>query len=432
MSATADAEVGPFTRALQGMRLRAGAPALVASAVVWLVLVVNFSALYLAGGDSSVQYRFVQRLFGDAPDALGYYFGLGLAEAPFYALGKLLGSVGIPAVAGHPVEQAVIALGLGLLTLAAWPLLDSVLRSLRVGHSGFAILAAAVGTPLFFYATFQPGKDHALDALLFTITIYLVLRYLQAGATESRLPFLIGGLVGLSCTVRYFNGAEAIALVLLLAYWRRWRDALTIAATATLVGLALFAVPWALGVPVFGGGYSAENVLSFAPLNPVRMLLSDHRGYLVWSPVAILAALGYVPLCRRRPEHRRFLVAVLAMTLAIVASYSLVAFWDGTWAFGQRFFTPLFPVVAIGLAGLLDAVPRPATAAAVAAVAWTLFLCFNLVTIGGPQYLDTVPDGASDLALVPIRDHTSLGAYGFGLWRASNLLRPVAAWPFSR
>lgn len=433
LKAASDVETLPSVQGRPAWRARAREEAgMIVTAVAWVVLIVNFSALSLPGGDSQVQYAFVQRLFGDRTKAEGYYFGLGLVEAPFYAVGKVLHRSGLHSVSGYPVKQATIALGLGLLTVAAWPLLGSVCRGLRLRHGSIAILAAALGTPLFFYATFQPGKDHALDALLFTAAIYLVYRYFQAGAVERWLPFAIGALFGLSYTVRYFNGAEAVALVLLLAYWRSWRDAIVIGATSAIVCLALFLVPRIYGVPVFAGGYTADHVLNFAPLNPLRMLFTNHRGYFVWSPVAALAALGYVPLFRRRPEARRFLVAVIAMALAVIASYSLIAFWDGTWAFGQRFYTPLFPVVVIGLAGLLDTAPRSATVASVAAAAWTLFLCFNLVTIGGPQYRNTTPGGATDLALVPVRTHTSLGAYGFGLWHKSNLLGPFIAWPFAK
>lgn len=408
--------------------------ALIISGVVWVVLVVNFSVLSLRGSDSQVQYGFVKRLFGDAHSASGYYFGLGLVEAPLYALGKLLHGVGLQSVAGNPVEQATIALGLGLLTVSAWPLLSPVFRGLSLRHGALAVLAAGLGTPIFYYVTILPGKNHALDALLFTGVVYLVFRYFNGQPRSRWLPFAIGALFGFAYTVRYFSGAEAVMLVLLLAYWRRWRDAIAIAATSAVVCLALFAIPHAFGVPVFSGGlYSPENVLTFAPLNPLRMLFSDHRGYFVWSPVAFLALLGYVALMRRRPEQRRFLVAVAAMGVAVIASYALISFWDGgQWAFGQRFYSTLFPVVAIGLAGLLDIAPRRTAVAAAVAVGWTLFLYVNFVTIGGAQYYGSTTAGASDLALVPVRAHTSIGAYGFGLWHKSNLLRPFFAWPFGK
>ena len=397
---------------------------LLSSLAVWLFFIANFEAFRLVSGDESVQYHFVQRLYGDRHDAVGYYFGLGLVEAPFYGIGKLLDHAGLHTVSGNPVEQAAAALGLGLLTIAAWPLVGAVIRGLRLPAAGFAILAAAFGTPFFYYAVFLPGKNHAVDGVLFAGAIYLVFRYLRTDGRERWVPFALGALFGLSYTVRYFDGAAAVMLVLALLAWRRWRHAAQVAVTSAVVCLVLFAIPLAYGIPVFSGGnYSAENVLVFAPLNPLRMLFTDHRGYFVWSPVALLATIGFVLLFRSRPEHRRFLAAVAAMSLGIMWAYSLVAFWDGTWTVGQRFFTPLFPVVAIGLAGLIDAAPRIAVAAAAVATAWFLFLAFNLMVIGGPQYVSNTPGGASDVALLPSRTHTSVGAYFWGIRFRSHLFR---------
>jgi hypothetical protein len=393
--------------------------------------VVNFNSLRIVTGDERVQFGFVQRMFGDAHSALGYYFGLALVEAPFYALGKLLARLGLDAVWGHPVEQAAVALGLGVVTLLSWPLLRPVFAGLSLRSAGVSLLAAAFGTPLFYFATFVPGKSHATDAVVFAAVIYLTYRYFTSPNPEPWLPYTLGALFGFSYTVRYFSGAESVVLVLLLFWWRRYRHAIEIALTSAIVCLLLFLVPWSLGVKVFSGGnYSAENVLTFAPLNPLRMLFTNHRGYFVWAPVAALAVLGLVHLFRTRTEHRRFLVAVVGMSIGLISSYSLISFWDGTWFFGQRFYTPLFPVVAIGLAGLLDVAPRLGGAAAVVATGWTLFLCFNLVTIGGPQYRATIPGGATDLALLAHRTHTGLGAYAFGIWHKSNLLAPFFTWPF--
>jgi hypothetical protein len=395
---------------------------LLGSALIWALLVLNFSTMTLWSGDDSIQYRFVQRLFGDAPHAVGYYFGLGLAEAPFYGAGKLLDHVGVHSLEGNPIRPAAIALGLGLLTLVAWWPNVAVLRGLRLRFAGPVLLAAALGTPLFFYATFEAGKNHDLDAVLFSVVVYLAFRYFSKDRPERWLPFALGAVLGYSYTVRYFSGAEAVALILVLAWWRRWRDAAEIAVTSAVVCLLLLTVPWGLGVPIFGGGYNTGLLGVFAPLNTFRMLFTDHRGLFVWSPVSALAAVGLVLLFKRRPEHRRFLVAATAMGVAIMASYSLVTFWDGTWSFSQRFYTPLYPLVVIGLAGLVDVTPRLGFAAAAVAVAWTLFLAFNLVTIGGPQYLSTIPGGASDMALVPERTHTSPGAYAWGVYHKSNLL----------
>lgn len=394
-----------------------------ASCAVWAFFVVNFSALQVDTGDGTVQYQFVQRLFGDRSHAGGYFFGLGLAEAPFYGLGKLLELAGITTIAGQPTRQATIALALGLLTTFAWPLLSPILRGLGLPQPGLLILAAVLGTPLFFYATFKPWKDHALDALLFTACLALVYRYFSSDAPRRQLVFAIGGVLGASVTVRYINGAEGVALVLVLVALRRWRHAIEVTISAAAVSLALFAVPWALGASVFSGGDSPDSALTFAPLNPLRMLFTNHRGYFVWSPVAALGCVGFLLLFKTRPAKRIFLAAAGAMGLGIIASYALVVFWDGTWSFSQRFFTPLFPLVAIGLGGLAVSLPRLTAVAAAVACAWSLLLAFNLEIIGGPQYLNTIPGGASDVAAIPIHSNVSIGAYVWGLRHRSLAFR---------
>lgn len=395
----------------------------IAACAVWAFSVVNFSALQVDQGDGTVQYQFVQRLFGDRSHAGGYFFGLGLLEAPFYGLGKILAHAGAGGIAGQPIGQVTIALGLGLLTMLAWPLLSPILRGLELPQPGLLIFAAIIGTPFFFYATFKPWKDHAPDALLFSACLLLVYRYFSTDAPACWLPVAIGALLGFSCTVRYFNGAEGVALVVVLLVLRRIRHAIEITVAASFTGLALFAVPLALGSSVFAGGDSPDSALTFAPLNPLRMLFSDHRGYFVWSPVAALGFVGYLLLLKTRPGQRLFLASAGVMGLAIIASYTLVVFWDGTWSFSQRFFTPLFPLVAIGVGGLAVSLPRVTLVAATITCAWSLFLAFNLEIVGGPQYLSTIPGGATDVATVPFHSDVSVGAYLWGIRHRSLVFR---------
>ena len=78
---------------------------------------------------------------------------------------------GIHAIRGEPIREATIALGFGLLTTLAWPLLSPILRGLELPQPGLLVLAAVLGTPVFFYATFKPWKDHALNALLFSAVL---------------------------------------------------------------------------------------------------------------------------------------------------------------------------------------------------------------------------------------------------------------------
>lgn len=408
----------------------------IVAGVIWLLFVANFTLLHLSGGDAPIQYHWVQRLYGDRGHAIGYYFGLGLLEAPFYGAGKLFEQVGIHTFGGSSIEEAFVAIGTGLFVIPAAVLLVILLRDLDLPGAALALLAATFGTSLVWWVVFSPGKDHPADVAFFTLVMFLTYRYFSASEPTPWIPWALGAAIGFSITVRYFAGAEAIALFVVLLAYSRWRDAarLTIAATATFGVLLL--IPWALGTPLFGGGYSPSGHVGFFPLNPLRMLFTDHRGLFIWSPVTVLATLGLILLFRRRPECRSFLVAAYAMGASIILSYALIPFWDGAWSFSQRYYTPLFPLVVLGIAGLIEATRGVARGVVVAAVvlatAWSLVLCFNLAVIGEGKYTGpTVPDGAWGIALLPVRAHTSGGEYAWAVYDKSRLVKHVVPWPFA-
>ncbi|HEY7208473.1 MAG TPA: hypothetical protein VH416_09525 [Gaiellaceae bacterium] len=412
--------------------------ALVTAAVVWLFFVANFTLLYTIGGDAPHQYFWVQRLYGDRARADGYFFGLGLLEAPFYGVGKLLDHAGVHTLGGIGIENALVALGTGFFfVIPAAVILVVLLRALRLPGAAPALLAATFGTSLLFWAVFSPGKNHPADTALFTLVVYLTFLFFRRSEPARWLPWALGAVLGFSITVRYFAGAEAVMLALVLSFLRRRRDAaVVLLSTAAVTGL-LFLVPWGLDTPVFSGALTVSTQTGFYPLNPLRMLFTEHRGLFVWSPVTVLAAIGLVIVFRNRPEHRRFFVASYAMGLGIVLSYVFVSYWDGAWSFGQRYYTPLYPLVVIGLAGLWEAsrgALRVAVGAAMAVGAlWSIYLCLNLALIGwGGVYRGvTFSDGAGGVAQLPRRTHESTGAYLWSIYNRSRLVKPVVPWPFA-
>jgi hypothetical protein len=398
-------------------------------AFLWVLFLSNFTALGLGSGDATTQFFLVQRFFGDASHADGYYFGLAFIEVPFYALSKLLEVVGIHSFAGQPLAEAVIGVGMGLLVLPGVALLIWILNRLRLPTSPTVLIGSVFGTPLFYYAVFAPGKNHLADALLFAVTVALAFRYFRTDAPHRRIVASLAAVLGFSMTVRYFAGAELVALGVALLWFRRWRDAVIVVIGATLTALLLAAIPKAYGVGIFtSGAHSPEDVLVFAPLNPLRMLFTDHRGLFVWSPVAVVGVVGYVRLLRTRVEHRRFLTVVAFMGLAIVGAHAFIPFWDGTFSFSQRFLTPLFVLIAIGLASAFDARPRLVSGVTALCVAWSLFLCFNLQTIGGWMFFNRESNGATALAGLPHHEHYSPGSYTWGVYKQSRLVRSWLPW----
>ena len=94
----------------------------------------------------------------------------------------------------------------------------------------------------------------------------------------------------------------------------------------------------------------------FDPTIPARMLVSDHRGLFLWTPLTAAAALGFALAfvrARRTGEHARFLNALLAASLALLCIHVFWPRWDGGFTFSQRFLTGLFPLYLIGIAELV-------------------------------------------------------------------------------
>lgn len=393
------------------------------AAAVWVLFALDFSVLTITTeGDSRVQFTLVRRLFGAHVHAVGYQFGLAIFEAPFYALGRLLATVGISTIDGAPSDQACVAFGAILVTLGALLLTARLITSLGLPLPAFAAFTATFGMPLFYYGTWEPGKSHAWDTFLFAGVLVALLAYARSDFTDTRLLVLLALLLGFSATVRYFSAPAAVALTASLVVLRRYRHAAVLAAVAAATWGLLSLVPLSVGANVSGGGYDT-GVLSFDPLGPLKMLVTDHRGLFIWSPIALVGLAGYVRLLRRGGRDRQFLALAGVMAVAILISYAVVPFWDGTWSFSQRFLTPLTPLVAIGVAGLAQASRRWTVTFASLATAWTVFLALNLQFVGPPHGdYSTIRGGASDVALQVTREHVTPGAYGWALYHRSRLL----------
>jgi hypothetical protein len=79
------------------------------------------------------------------------------------------------------------------------------------------------------------------------------------------------------------------------------------------------------------------------------VLFSTNHGLFVWTPLMLLAVLGWFPLWQRDRRLTALLALNFALQLFVIGSWSS---WEGSAAFGQRFFTNMSPAFALGLAAL--------------------------------------------------------------------------------
>lgn len=382
----------PFAALTAATRSHVG---VTAGLLLFALFSLNFGN-YKVFGDGTHYFAFVQRLFGDRPDAGGYNFGVGLLNAPFYAIGRLGRALGVAGGLSHALPAAAITLASIAYVLCAALLCAWLIERLGLPRPGLVVTAAVFGTPVWYYASFSPSHSHAADAAVFTVATVLLLGLWRRPTTQRAVA--VGMVLGLAVAVRPFNvGVVAGLCVTLLAY-RRVRDAVVTGVAAVVSFGLLAAIPLSLGLsPMRTASGDPAQDLGFYPLSPLQMLFTDHRGLFVWTPVTLLATIGMVLLLRRRPRDG-YLAALTGMAAGLLIMHSAFGArdaWDAGWSFSARFLASLLPFYAIGLAGLLAAAAERArvvvAALVVVAAAWSVFIGMNHA-FGADQ-----PDGASDI-----------------------------------
>ena len=387
------------------------------------VAVALFAPLQIIG-DGRGYFVFLQRLFGDAHHIwTGGIFGLALMNAPFYAIGKLLVALGVHSIDGHPTTEALVALAGNIYMLLAVALVGWMLAILRYPGRTFVVLAATIGSPLLYYGLFLPSGNHAVETFLVTAATGLLLLRFRRPHLELQLTAAVGVALGMAAATRYSLAAMVAGLAIAEVCYRRWLPAIVVVATSAATFWLAYLAPYLTGAPIFAkGGVSFE--LGFAPLTPFRMLFTDDRGLFVWTPVMLIGIIGFVHALVRRRAQRRFYAQVGAMQLAYLCFHFLVPEWWQGGSFSSRFFTSMFPLVAIGLAECLTVHRKLTLSLASLAALWTLYLCINVAAgidvVRGSQRAPHLTS-ATDVALFPVNTHTTFKVYLYSIWYMSHL-----------
>jgi hypothetical protein len=235
--------------------------------------------------------------------------------------------------------------------------------------SVWSTLSVWLAGTLVFYMYSHPLMSHANDAFAFALLVYTWIRTRKSPGMAG--PLLRGAAAGLAALIRQSN---AVFVLLLLAEYgvdglrscldRRRPAALLRALTrmaltggAWWVTFAPQVFTWRI---VFGewivvNPYAGGAGVGFDLLRPhiLQVLLSTNRGLFTWTPLMLPAAMGLALLWKSERRLTLLLAGWFLAQLYIVASWGA---WSGSVAFGQRFFTNMLPVFALGLAALLRAV----------------------------------------------------------------------------
>lgn len=388
----------------------------VALGAVYLLFTVTFAS-YSVNNDGTVYLDFMRRLTGEpGPSAPTHQFGSAVFALPFFLVARLLGALGLHDIGGAPLEQVsmVVAttVALTLVVYLGWWLL----RRLGLPATPAVLALTVIGTPLFYYAVFAPTYKHVIDTLYIMGAVVLLLRALDSPALLAYAG--LGACLGLSVATRTANAALVPGLLLPLLLRRTWRGAVLALGTAAAVVVVLFGVakaepnPSALRLPqlsvVHSGNVAAADLvvarnfylcrdrsahLTFRQCMhdvfgiwpdlgaPAKMLFSLHRGLFLWTPLTAFAVVGFALLFARLREQRAFLIGLSVAALCLWLVHFLWGdFWDGGFAFSQRFLSGLFPVFLLGAAELVRRWRVAALTALSVCAAFSLVLAFTFET----------------------------------------------------
>jgi hypothetical protein len=358
----------------------------------YVLFAANFSA-YRVFGDGTYYFDTMRGVFGEhVPAALAYQFGCDVWNAPFYLCARVLQALsGRRELFGFSLVEISITVAsnaaVGVMVYVGWRLL----RRLDLPAGPAVLLLTVFGTPLFYYATFQPSYAHAADALGMTL-LAAVLLHLLEDAPRRGAVLALGALLGYLAVVRYADVALWPGILGGLAWQRRSRDA-AIALGAALVTFGLiFALPALRGVRYGVPHTSPPAVVTLDVFAPLKLLFSLHRGLFTWTPLCLIAAVG-MGLLIANDRRRPYFLSLAAAAVSLICAHALWGnWWDGGWSFSARYLTNLFPLYLIGFAAVARRWPRAAYAFGGLAAAWALYIGLNHV-FGVPQTF-----GVADIA----------------------------------
>jgi hypothetical protein len=311
--------------------------------------------------------------------ATGYTYnewavGSAVLWLPFFLVAHgfslLSGALGSPVVADGYGAQYIWAVSIGSAVYA----FIGVLLTYRLCRALFspdvstlATLAIWLGGPLVFYMYSHPLMSHANDA--FAYALYLYTWYETRRRPTRYSAVLRGATAGLCALVRQINAALvffALAEFFVdgVRAWRNTRRAAELRHMA--LNMAAFSLVWwivytpqviawrvALGHWIEPNPYAVGAGAGFDWLHPhfLGTLFSTDRGLYTWSPLLLLATIGWVYLWQQERRLGALVVTNFAVQLSLIAAWSS---WSAAAAFGQRFFTNVMPAFTLGLVALLN------------------------------------------------------------------------------
>jgi hypothetical protein len=225
--------------------------------------------------------------------------------------------------------------------------------------NSLTLVLITLGTNLFYYSVLEPTMSHLYSFTALSALLCFGLKYFQTG---KRLFLVLSTLAfSLALLLRPTNVVWMVCLLPFLAggfpaLKEKMMNRSLWMVAVPVVGLFLFLQ---CGVYYLATGhwflrtYAGEGFYFFQP-QFIKVLLGFQKGWFIYTPLALIAMTGFIPLYRiNKTAFYSFLAAFLLFIYTIAAWWS----WSFADSFGHRAFIDLYPIVAILLAYSLSFLP---------------------------------------------------------------------------
>lgn len=291
-----------------------------------------------------------------------YFMGTAVLQSPFFLLAHALaGPLGYERDGYSMIYIYLVESSCSVYVILAFFIIMAILRRRFADSvSAMVILIIGLGTNLYHLCVYHAPFSHPYLFFWYALLILFTIRFYES--LQRRYILLIGfvcGMITLTRLTEFY--AVLIPLLWGIARWSDvaermkllWRYMLPVAAAGCIVILCL--VPQGLYWKVSSGhffyySYTGEK-FDFLHPHILDGLFSGENGWLMYSPIMILALIGIGFSARRRDDSFVPLVVFLIVHIYVIYSWWC---WFYMGSYGSRPMTEAYPLLSIPLAYMVE------------------------------------------------------------------------------
>jgi hypothetical protein len=292
--------------------------------------------------------------------------GVAVLQTPFFLIGHGLTKWSNISPDGFTLyyQHAAGLSGLAWAIAGLYMLRRLLRRNFADGVTTATLVTLFFGTGLYHYATYDSSYSHVYSFFLFTTFLYLTELW---WADSHRSPnwtraMLVGVVAGLIVLTRHTNALFLLIFPLygvrnaaslraaVSSLTARWRELALLAATGALVILPQLLLYFRATGRFLVSSYG-DLGFNFTSPHLWGVLFSVQKGLFFWSPLLLLALVGW--MLGHKATRPLVVGAIVVMALDI---YLIASWWDWQFgaSYGHRGFIDTLPLFALGLAALFE------------------------------------------------------------------------------